>query len=125
MYTQFLTLPILGLFVTFLKVILNCYCYYTLPTLTCFSLPRVEYGALVCSDPQAHYVLDADGNPAYVVDDEDEVENQNKEVEVVNPEEAELAISQQDEMVEKVPDQAKEECHKIEIQNLRPQQQES
>ena len=124
-YTQFLSVPILGLFVTFLKVILDRYCYYTFPTLTCFSLPRVEYGALVCSDPQAHYVLDADGNPAYVVDDEDEVENQNKEVEVVNPEEAELAISQQDEMVEKVPDQAKEECHKIEIQDLRPQQQES
>ena len=36
-----------------------------------------------------------------------------------------LEVEKMDEMVEKVPDQAKEECHKIEIQDLRPQQQES
>ena len=70
-HIYFLPVPIFGLLVTILKVILSHYCNINLPA--CFSLPGVEYGALVCSDPQAHYVLGADGKPEHVLEDEEEV----------------------------------------------------
>ena len=76
-HIYFIPIPIFGVFVTFLKIILACYYDFTLPA--CFSIPRVEYGALVCSDPQAHYVLDAQGKPKVVLEDnEEKVNNQNK-----------------------------------------------
>ena len=49
----------------------------------CFSLPRVEYGALVCSKPEAHFVLDTDGRPEHVLENKEEVDNQNEVLEMV------------------------------------------
>ena len=49
----------------------------------CFSLPRVEYGALVCSKPEAHFVLDTDGRPENVLENKEEVDNQNEVLEMV------------------------------------------
>ena len=54
-HIYFLAVPIFGLLVTILKIILAHYCNINLPA--CFSLPRVEYGALVCSDPQVSHRL--------------------------------------------------------------------
>ena len=45
----------------------------------CFSLPRVEDGALVCSTPEAHFVLDTNGKP----ENEEKVDNQNEVLEMV------------------------------------------
>jgi len=107
----FLPVPIFGLLVTILKIILNR-CNINLPTLTCFSLPRVEYGALVCSDPQGHYVLDADGNPKQVIEEKDEVDRQNEVLEMVdNTVETGTITSQREETVEVVLDQQAVEVH--------------
>merc|ERR1712037_841085 len=55
----------------------NCCC-------TCFTLPRVEFGALLPSKPHAHFVLDANGKPKRVLEDEEvrieETEKQNDEM---------------------------------------------
>ena len=48
----------------------------------CFSLPRVEYGALVCSKPEAHFVLDTDGRQEHVLENEEELDNQNEALEL-------------------------------------------
>ena len=79
---------ILGLLLTLLTLALtstrqtccsrsNCCC-------TCFTLPRVEYGALVVSKPQAHFVLGANGKPELVPEGEEvkieETEKQNDEM---------------------------------------------
>ena len=91
-HIYFLPFPILGLLVTILKVILKHYCNYDL--FACLSLPRVEYGALVCSSLQAHYVLDADGMPERVIEEEEEeVDDQNVVLEMVRNREAEVVDS--------------------------------
>ena len=51
---------------------------------TCLSLPRVEYGALLVSfKPEAHFVLDTNGKPENVLENEEEVDNQNEVLEMV------------------------------------------
>jgi hypothetical protein len=72
----------------------NCCC-------TCFTLPRVEYGALVVSKPQAHFVLGDNGKPKPVPEEE---EVKREETEMVDNEEAKK--KQNDEMVELVDNQA-------------------
>ena len=80
---------ILGLLLTLLSLVLtsthqtccslrsNCCC-------TCFTLPRVEYGALVVAKPQAPFVLGANGKPELVPEGEEvkieETEKQNDEM---------------------------------------------
>ena len=55
----------------------NCCC-------SCSTLPRVEYGALVVSKPQAHFVLGDNGKPKLVPEEEEvkieETEKQNDEM---------------------------------------------
>ena len=98
-----------------MKIIVAHYCNINLPA--CFSLPRVEYGALVCSDPQAHFVLDDDGKPVRVLEEEDKVDNQNEVLEMVAAtRETETVNRQEEEMAEVVPDQAAEERHKLIVQ---------
>ena len=48
----------------------------------CISLPGVEYGALVCSKPEAHFVVDTDGRPEHVLENEEEVDNKNEALEL-------------------------------------------
>ena len=116
----FLPIPILGLLVTFLKIILSH--YYNIPLPTCFSLPRVEYGALVCSDLQAHYILGTNGKLERVLQyEEDEEEEVNKQNEVLVMSEVasdtfERVASQEEKMVEVVLDQPEEEHQEAEIQ---------
>ena len=101
----FLPVPIFGLLVTILKIILAHFCNFNLPTFTCFSLPRVENGALVCSDPQAHYILDDDGKPERVPEEEEveeEVDNQNETS--ADNREADTVTIQEEETVEVVLD---------------------
>ena len=88
---------ILGLLFTLLSLALtstrqtccsrsNCCC-------TCFTLPRVEYGALLPSKPHAPFVLDANGKPKLVPEDE---EVKSVETEKVDNEEAEQIENQDD-----------------------------
>lgn len=98
-----------------LKVLPTRYCNFTYPA--CFSLPRVEYGALVCSDPQAHYVLDADGKPELVhEEEEDEVDNQNEVLEMVSDTVEAETVNIQEELAEVQLDQAMEELNKLTVQ---------
>merc|ERR1712037_1048137 len=85
----FILVPILGLLLTLLSLALtstrqtccslrsNCCC-------TCFTLPRVEYGALVVAKPRAPFVLGANGKPELVPEGEEvkieETEKQNDEM---------------------------------------------
>ena len=112
----FLLIPILGLLVTVLKIILARYCNINLPA--CFSLPKVEYGALVCSNLQAHYVLDSDGKPELIPEyEEDEVVNNQRNVLEMSADTSERVASQEeDEIVEVVLDQAEDEPLEAEIQ---------
>ena len=81
-------ITILGLLFTLLTLALtstrqtccsrfNCCC-------TCFTLPRVEYGALVVAKPRAPFVLGANGKPELVPEEEEvkieETEKQNDEM---------------------------------------------
>ena len=59
----------------------------------------IEYGALVCSNPQAHYVLDADGKPMLVL--EEDVDDQNEVLEMAGTKEAEV-VDSREELVELV-----------------------
>ena len=48
----------------------------------CFSLPGVEYGALVCSDPHVHYILGTYDKPSRVLEDEEDVSQKKADVRV-------------------------------------------
>ena len=107
----FLPVPILSILLTLLKILPTRFCNFTFPT--CFSLPSVEYGALVCSDPQAHYVLDNEGKPEHVLEDEEEkVDNQDEVLEIV----IDPVASQEEETVEVLLDHAEEKHQEIEVQ---------
>ena len=67
----------------------NCCC-------TCFTLPRVEYGALLPSKPYAPFVLDVNGKPKPVPEDE---KVKTEETELVANEEAKKTEKQDDELV--------------------------
>ena len=67
----------------------NCCC-------TCFTLPRVEYGALLPSKPYAPFVLDVNGKPKPVPEDE---KVKTEETEMVANEEAKKTEKQDDELV--------------------------
>ena len=112
----FLPIPVLGLLVTCLKIILAHYCNINLPA--CISLPRVECGAVVCSNLRAHYVLDANGKPEHIpeYDEEEEVNNCNDVLEMsADTKEAETVVGQQkEEMLEVVHDQPEEEHQEAE-----------
>merc|ERR1712107_438185 len=112
-YAYFLPVPVFGLLVTILKIILARCCNINLPTLTCFSLPRVQYGALVCSDPQAHYVLNDDGKPELVhEEEEDEVDNQNVVLEMVADNVEAETVTEQEVLL----DQAVEDLNTLTVQ---------
>ena len=73
----FILVPILGLLLTLLSLVLTstrqtC-CSWPRPNCcsTCFTLPRAEHGALLAAFPHAHFVLDADGKPKLVPEDEE------------------------------------------------------
>ena len=53
----------------------------------CCNLPKVEYGALVCSDLETAYILDADGKPMLVP----QYEEVGRSIELVDTEEAKAA----------------------------------
>ena len=59
----------------------------------------MEYGALVVSKPQAHFVLGANGKPNLVPEEE---EVKREETEMADNEEAKKIEKQDDEMVELV-----------------------
>ena len=102
-------IAILGLLLTLLSLALtstrktccslcsNCCC-------TCFTLPRVEYGALVVLKPHAHFVLDTKGKPGLPEEEEVKIE----ETEMVDNEEAKKIEEREDEMVELVAKQARD-----------------
>ena len=90
----FILVPILGILLTLISLAFisdcppcfscNCSCF-SLPNYSftcslplpsyyysCSSLPKVEYGALVVSKPESHYVLDANnGKPKLVLENEE------------------------------------------------------
>merc|ERR550534_2561905 len=91
----FLPIPILGLIITLLRIILAH--YYNIPIPACFSLPKVEYGALVCSNLQAHYVLDSDGKPELIPEyEEEEVVNNQRNVLEMSADTSERVASQEE-----------------------------
>ena len=95
--SYYLPVPILGLILTFLHVILIrcCKCSLTSSCCSCFSLPKAEYGALVCSDLNKPYILDANSNPKPVLEYEEVVQS----TELVDTEEVETGEAELVELV--------------------------
>ena len=114
----FILVPILGVLFTVLSLVLNsarptccrCNCSSGRPNsscsstcpppsccCSCFTLPSIEYGALVTSRPFSHFVLGANGKPQPVPEvnvEETEMADNAKEIENQEEELVELAVNQ-------------------------------
>ena len=73
----FFLIPFLGLLFTLLSLVFTSTCQTSCSRprpnscSTCSTLPRVEHGALLVSDPLSHFVLGANGKPKLVSEDEE------------------------------------------------------
>ena len=88
--------PILGLLLTLLSVALTSTRQTSNCCSTCFTLPRVEHGALLAAFPHSNFVLDDNGKPKLVPEDE---EVQIEETEMVDNEKAKKIENQDNELV--------------------------
>ena len=113
----FIFILLLGLLFTVLSLVLNsarptccrCNCTCTcscssrpdsscsfscpLPS-CCFTLPKPQFGALIPSTPYSHYVLDANGKPELVEDEESKMVNHEKGIENQDAEMVEAVVIQ-------------------------------
>ena len=60
----------------------------------CFTLPKPQFGALIPSTPYSHYVLDANGKPELVEDEESKMVNHEKGIENQDAEMVEAVVIQ-------------------------------
>ena len=88
----FILVPIIGLILTLCSPLHNCCSSY-------FSLPKVEFGALVPSNPYSHYLLNANGKPMFVPEDG---EVKREKTEMAKDEEVKTIGNQDDEIVKLV-----------------------
>ena len=109
-HVYYLPIPIL---LTFSTMILAHCCNRPLLSCSgqscCCNLPKVEYGALVCSDLDTAYVLDADGKPIRVP----QYEEVGRSIELVDDTEEAKAV--EEELVELMTDQIERDTQQIEI----------
>ena len=96
----FILVPILGLLLTLLSLALTSTrqtgCSRSNCCSTCFTLPRVEHGALLAAFPHSNFVLDDNGKLKLVPEDE---EVQIEETEMVDNEKAKKIENQDNELV--------------------------
>ena len=119
-HLQIFLIPVSILGLVFTLPLLTNYSKSILPTCAfpcnlpaCFSLPGVEYGALVCSDPQVHYVLGTNDKPRRVLEDEEDVNQKKVDVRV-----DEAVDSQEHEIVKQELNQAEGENQEKNIQEV-------